>query len=200
MSTGFDIHDFAGQVTFGVTYFIQVQDALGCTFIERIDPIIPPSPVNVTATATTASCAPGGNGVITYTVDGLLNNPANFTVELQDTDTGLIVVGPTSFNNEPLPFTDTFTGLPPGNYQVLVNDDDTQCDGSALVSIVTDIPTLVVDNNEPANCNVGALVTVRGTGGTPGYNFAYVPTGNPAPAVFTAQTTYEIAGPLPCRL
>ena len=195
---GIDIHDFAGQVGFGTTYFIQVQDALGCTYIERIDPIVPPSPVNVTATATTASCNPGGNGEISFTVDGLLNNPANFTVQLQDTDTGIIVAGPIVFTNEPLPFnTGTFTGLPPGNYQVLVNDDDTQCDGSALVSIVTDIPSLVVDNNEPATCNVGALVTVRGTGGTPGYGFAYVPTTDPAPVVFTAQTTYEIPGPYP---
>jgi len=195
---GFDIHDFAGQVTFGVTYFIQVQDALGCIYIEQIDPIVPPSPVDVTATATTASCAPGGNGVISYTVDGLLNNPANFTVQLQDTDTGLIVAGPDVFVNEPLPYTTgSFTALPPGNYQVLVNDDDTQCDGSALVSIVTDIPAIVVDNNEPATCNVGALVTVRGNGGTPAYGFAYVPTGNPAPVVFNSQTTYEIAGPYP---
>ncbi len=193
---GFDIHDFAGQVTFGLTYFIQVEDNLGCTYIEQIDPIVPPSPVNVTASANTASCTAVGNGIISYTVDGLANDPANFTVQLQNTDTGAIVAGPVPFINEPLPYnTGTFTNLPAGNYQVLVNDDDTQCDGSALVSITTNIPTLVVDNNEPANCNVGALVTVRGNGGTPGYGFAFVPAGDPAPATFTAQTTFEINAP-----
>ncbi|HMB65050.1 MAG TPA: T9SS type B sorting domain-containing protein [Eudoraea sp.] len=192
-----DTHDFTGQVGYGTTYFVEVVDALGCRYIEQIDPIDPPSPFTVTATATTASCAPGGNGVITYTVDGIVPSPADFTVQLQNTDTGANVGGPIVLTNEPMPYTGSITGLPPGNYQVLVNDDNTNCDSSALVSITTDIPSLVVDNNEPATCNVGALVTVRGNGGTAPYGFAYVPAGNPAPVVFTAQTTYEIAGPYP---
>ena len=192
-----DTHDFTGQVGYGTTYFVEVVDALGCRYIEQIDPIVPPSPITLTASATGASCAPGGNGVITYTVDGIVPSPADFTVQLQNTDTGAIVGGPFVFTNEPMPYTDTITGLPPGNYQVLVNDDNTNCDASALVNITTDVPSLVVDNNEPATCNVGALVTVRGNGGTAPYGFAFVPTGNPAPTIFTAQTTYEIAGPYP---
>ncbi|MEO0527122.1 MAG: SprB repeat-containing protein, partial [Bacteroidota bacterium] len=84
---GFDIHNFAGLVAFGVTYFVEVTDNLGCVYIEQIDPITPPSPVDVTATASTASCDVAGNGVINYTVDGLVNNPANFTVTLENTDT-----------------------------------------------------------------------------------------------------------------
>lgn len=191
-----DTHDFTGQIAYGITYFVEVVDALGCRYIERIDPINGPSPIAVTATGSTASCTPGGNGEITFQVSGIAS-PADLTIELQDTDTGLIVSGPQVLNNVAIPYDGSFTALPPGNYQLLVNDTSSSCDASALISITQDIPALVVDNNEPANCNLGALVTVRGAGGTPGYGFAYVPSGAPAPTVFSPETTYEIAGPYP---
>ena len=189
-------HDFTGQIAYGVTYFVEVVDALGCRYIEQIDPINGPSLIAVTATGSTASCTPGGNGQIDFEVTGL-GSPADLTIELQDTDTGNIVAGPQALNNVPIPYNGSFTALPPGNYQILVNDDNTSCDASTLISIIQDIPSLAVDNNEPANCNVGALITVRGNGGTPGYGFAYVPFGDPAPTVFSTQTTFEIAGPYP---
>ncbi|MDH3697484.1 MAG: Two component regulator three Y domain-containing protein, partial [Flavobacteriaceae bacterium] len=192
----FDTHDFTGLIDFGETYFVEVVDALGCRYIEQIDPIPAPSPITVTATSVAASCAPGGNGQIDYQVSGIAS-PADLTIELQDTNTGAIVAGPIVLTNEPIPYNGSFTSLPPGNYQILVEDNNTQCDASTLVDIIQDLPGIVIDNNEPATCNVGALITVRGTGGTPGYNFAFVPTGNPAPGVFTAQTTYEIPGPYP---
>ena len=191
-----DTHDFTGQIVYGVTYFVEVVDALGCRYIEQIDPIPGPSPLSVVATATTASCQPGGNGQIDFQVAGI-GSPADITIELQDTNTGATVSGPTVLNNEPIPYNGSFTALPPGNYQILVQDNNTSCNASTLVDIVTVLPAIVVDNNEPANCNIGALVTVRGNGGTGPYGFAYVPTGNPAPTIFTSQTTYEIAGPYP---
>ncbi|MGB5171835.1 MAG: Two component regulator three Y domain-containing protein, partial [Eudoraea sp.] len=189
-----DTHDFTGQIAYGVTYFVEVVDFLGCRYIEQIDPIAGPSPIAIAATATTASCTPGGNGQIDFEVTGI-GSPADITIQLQDTNTGAFVGAPIVLTNEPIPYNGSFPGLPPGNYQILVQDDNTSCDASALVDIITDIPTLVVDNNEPANCNVGALVTVRGTGGTPGYSFAYVPTGSAPPVTFSTQTTFEIAGP-----
>ena len=189
-----DTHDFTGQIAFGVTYFVEVVDFLGCRYIEQIDPIAGPSPIAIAATATTASCTPGGNGQIDFEVTGI-GSPADITIQLQDTNTGAFVGAPIVLTNEPIPYNGSFPGLPPGNYQILVQDDNTSCDASALVDIITDIPTLVVDNNEPANCNVGALVTVRGTGGTPGYSFAYVPTLSAPPVVFSTQTTFEISGP-----
>ncbi|MEZ2416072.1 T9SS type B sorting domain-containing protein [Muriicola sp. E247] len=195
---GIDIHDFAGQITFGVTYFVQVQDALGCTYIEQIDPILGPSPLSVVATATTASCAPNADGVIDFQVTGI-GSPADITIQLQDTNTGAIISGPTVLNNEPIPYNGSFTALPAGNYQILVEDNNTSCNASTLVDIVPNVPAIVIDNNIPATCNVGALVTVRGNGGTSPYGFAYVPSGNPAPGVFTAQTTYVIPGPYPAN-
>jgi gliding motility-associated-like protein len=191
-----DTHDFTGEIAYGVTYFVEVVDALGCRYIEQIDPILGPSPIAVAATATTASCAPNADGQIDYQVSGI-GSPADITIQLQDINTGAIVGGPVVLNNEPIPYNGSFTALPSGNYQILVQDNNTSCNASTLVDIVPAVPAIVIDNNEPASCNVGALVTVRGNGGTPGYGFAYVPTGNPAPVVFTAQTTYEIAGPYP---
>ncbi|MGB5236516.1 MAG: T9SS type B sorting domain-containing protein [Flavobacteriaceae bacterium] len=192
----FNTHDFTGQIQYGVTYFVEVVDDLGCRYIEQIDPIPGPNPLAVTATATTASCLPGGNGQIDFQVTGI-GSPGDITIELQDTNTGATISGPTSLTNEPIPYNGSFTALPAGNYQILVRDDNTSCFASTLVDIITVLPAIVVDNNEPANCNIGALVTVRGTGSTGPYEFAYVPTGNPAPGAYASQTTYEIAGPYP---
>ncbi|WP_420602285.1 T9SS type B sorting domain-containing protein [Flagellimonas sp.] len=196
-TSGGDTYDFTGQVTFGVTYFVEVRDALGCTYIEEIDPITAPSPVTVTATATTASCNVSGSGGIDFQVSGLPANPADFTVTLENTDTGATISGPTSYTNEALPFNSTFTGLAPGNYQIIVTDDNTGCSGSTLVFIGFSSPTIVVDNNVQATCNAGAFVTVRGFGGTVPFGYAYVPTGDPVPTTFGTDTTFEIPGPYP---
>ncbi|WP_372944672.1 T9SS type B sorting domain-containing protein [Muriicola sp.] len=193
-----DTHDFTGQISYGVTYFVEVIDALGCRYIEQIDPILGPSPISVVATATAAACAPNADGSIDFQVAGI-GSPADITIQLQDTNTGAIISGPTVLNNEPIPYNGSFTGLPAGNYQILIEDNNTSCDASTLVDIVPNVPAIVIDSNLPATCNVGALVTVRGNGGTPPYGFAYVPSGNPAPGVFTPQTTYEIPGPYPAN-
>ena len=84
---GGDIYDFTGQVVPGVTYFVEVRDALGCTYIEEIDPIGPINPVAVAATATSASCNVAGSGSIDYQVTGI-SAPGDFTITLQNTDTG----------------------------------------------------------------------------------------------------------------
>lgn len=198
-TSGGDTYDFTGQVTFGVTYFVEVRDNLGCTYIEEIDPISSVNPVTVTATATTASCNVTGSGAIDYEVSGLPANPGDFTVTLQNTDTGAVEAGPTSYTNEPIPFNDTFTGLAPGNYQIIVTDDNTGCSSSTLVFIGFSSPSIVVDSNIEATCNAGAFVTVRGIGtGTP-FGFAYVPSGAAPPSVFGTDTTFEIPGPYPAN-
>lgn len=194
---GVDIHDFSAVVTFGVTYFVEVRDNLGCTYIEEIDPITPPSPVSVAATATTASCNVAGSGEIAYEVSGITPSPGDFTITLENTDTGATISGPTPYVNEAIPFNDTFTGLAPGNYQIIVTDDNTGCSASTLVFIGFSSPSIVVDNLVEATCNAGAFVTVRGFGGTAPFGYAYVPNGAPAPTTFTTDTTFEIAGPYP---
>ncbi|MBO0322142.1 T9SS type B sorting domain-containing protein [Muricauda sp. CAU 1633] len=195
-TSGGDTYDFTGQVVPGVTYFVEVRDALGCTYIEEIDPIGPLNPVTITATATTASCDVAGSGSIDYDISGVAA-PGNFTVTLQNTDTGVIESGPTSFTGQTIPYSGTFTGLAPGNYQIIVEDDTTGCSSSTLVFISFSSPSITIDNFVEATCNAGALVTVRGFGSNGPFNYAYVPSGDPAPTVFAAETTFEIPGPYP---
>ena len=109
-----DTHDFTGEIAYGVTYFVEVVDALGCRYIEQIDPIVGPSPIAVVATATTASCAPNADGQIDYQVSGI-GSPADITIQLQDINTGAIVGSPVVLNNEPIPYNGSFTALPSGN-------------------------------------------------------------------------------------
>ncbi len=195
-TSGGDTYDFTGQVVPGVTYFVEVRDALGCIYVEEIDPIGPLNPVAVTATATTASCNVSGSGSIDYAISGG-SAPGNFTVTLQNTDTGAIESGPTTLTGQTIPYSGTFTGLAPGNYEIIVADDSTGCSSSTLVFISFSSPSITIDNFVEATCNAGALVTVRGFGGTGPFNYAYVPTGDPAPTVFASETTFEIPGPYP---
>ncbi|WP_431161387.1 T9SS type B sorting domain-containing protein [Flagellimonas beolgyonensis] len=194
-TSGGDTYDFTGQVVPGVTYFVEVRDALGCTYIEEIDPIGPINPVAVTATSTAASCNVSGSGSIDYEVSGI--SAGDFTLTLQNTDTGATISGPTSYTGETIPYNGTFTGLAPGNYQIVVRDDTNGCSGSTLVFISFSSPTIAIDNFVEATCNAGALVTVRGFGSTEPYNYAYVPAGSPAPTTFVPTTTFEIPGPYP---
>ncbi|AWX43290.1 hypothetical protein HME9304_00278 [Flagellimonas maritima] len=192
---GNDIFDVTGLVVPNVTYFVEVRDANGCTYIEEIDPISASSPVAVNATATTASCNVSGSGTINYEITGIPSG--NFTVTLENTDTGAIIDGPTPRTGESMPFSNNFSGLAPGNYQILVTDDSTGCSGSTLVFIGFSSPSIIIDNNVAATCNAGAFVTVRGFGGTAPFTYAFVPTGDPAPTTFSADTTFEVAGPYP---
>lgn len=192
---GNDIFDVTGLVVPGVTYFVEVRDALGCTYIQEIDPIGPVNPVAVAATSLSASCNVAGSGSIDYEVSGI-SAPGDFTVTLQNTDTGT-TVSTQSFSGEAIPYTDTFTSLAPGNYQIIVTDDTNGCSGSTLAFIDISSVSIAIDNFVEATCNVGALVTVRGFGSTGPYTYAYVPTGDPAPVTFTSETTFEIPGPYP---
>lgn len=192
---GNDIFDVTGLVVPGVTYFLEVRDALGCTYIQEIDPIGPVNPVAVTATSLSASCNVAGSGSIDYEVSGI-SAPGDFTVTLQNTDTGT-TVSTQSFSGETIPYTDTFTSLAPGNYQIIVTDDTNGCSGSTLAFIDISSVSIAIDNFVEATCNVGALVTVRGFGSTGPYTYAYVPTGDPAPVTFSSETTFEIPGPYP---
>ncbi|WP_375586822.1 T9SS type B sorting domain-containing protein [Flagellimonas aurea] len=190
-----DIFDVTGQVVPGVTYFVEVRDANGCTYIEEIDPIGPTNPVAVSATSLAASCNVAGSGSIDYEVSGI-SAPGNFTVTVENTDTGATVSTDT-FTGETIPYNGTVTGLAPGNYQIIVTDDSTGCSGSTLAFIDISSVSIAIDNFVEATCNAGALVMVRGFGSTEPYSYAYVPNGGAAPSTFTSETTFEVPGPYP---
>src|SRR5690606_2962588 len=190
-----DIFDVTELVVPGVTYFVEVRDANGCTYIEEIDPIGPSNPVTVTATSLAASCNVAGSGSIDFGVSGI-SPSGDFTVTVQNTDTGA-TVSTQAYTGETIPYNGTIPGLAPGNYQIIVNDIDTGCSGSTLAFIDISSVSIAVDNFVEATCNVGALVTVRGFGSTGPYTYAYAPSGSPAPITFISETTFEIAGPYP---
>ncbi len=192
---GNDIFDVTGLVVPGVTYFVEVMDANGCTYIEEIDPIGPTNPVTVTATSLAASCNVAGSGSIDFEVSGI-SVVGNFTVRVENTDTGATVSTQT-FTGETIPYTGTLTGLAPGNYQIIVTDDSTGCSSSTLAFIDISAVSIAIDNFVEATCNAGALVTVRGFGSTGPYTYAYVPSGDPAPTTFVPETTFEVPGPYP---
>lgn len=189
-----DTHDFTGQVEYGITYFVEVLDAAGCTHIQQIDPIPTLNPLTVDATSSAASCATPDDADVDYTVDGLPNG-SDIIISLTDTDTGAIISGPTTVNNVTFPYTGTFTNLPIGNYQVIVTEDTgvaNYCNASALVSITNDNPTPVVERNTNATClNPNGQLVLRGVGGSPAYNFGVVPTGDPAPTL-TTNNIYDL--------
>ncbi len=190
-----DTHDFIGVVEYGVTYFVQVIDALGCTYIEQIDPILTPTPLTVTATADAASCTVPDNANIAYEIDGLPNG-SDIIIQLTNTDTGAIISGPTTVTNVTFPYTDTFGSLPIGNYQIIVQEDTSPvnniCNASTLVSITSNTPSVVIDSNTNANCiNPNGQLVLRGVGGSPAYTFGVVPTGDPAPTL-TTNNIYDL--------
>lgn len=193
---GFDIHNFMDQISFGVTYFVEVEDSTGCRYIEEIGPIEAPNPITVTTSTVSASCGPIANGEILYEVDGL-PSPANLTIRLENTDTGAIIAGPTVFNNVTIPYANAFTGLPSGNYQIIVQDGASLCEGEILVTLLQDAPSIFVDTNIPATCSAEALVGVRGSGGTAPYQYAFVPSGDPEPTNFGTPNNFDVAGPYP---
>src|SRR5690606_23385231 len=173
-------------------YFVEVIDALGCRYIEQIDQIPGPNPLTVTANASSASCDVTGNGVITYSIGGFTG--ANVNVTVINTQTGNTVFVPTSVPSAG-PYPD-ITGLPPGNYQIIVEENTSSCRASDLVTIIQDTPSITIDSNTNATCNNpnGQLV-IRGVGGTPGYTFAIVTAGNADPALgdYVATTSYDLA-------
>lgn len=190
-----DTHDFTGQVAYGTTYFVEVVDANGCRYIQEIPPIAGPDPLTVTATGTTASCDPLGNGEIFFEVNGI-PSPADIAIRVQDVNTGTIIYGPTTISNVTLPYNGSVSGLLAGNYQVLVEDVNSGCAAGTLVDVIQNTPSINADL-VAATCNSDALVTVRGSGGTPGYSYAYVPSGTGPPSTFVAATSFTISGPYP---
>ncbi|PXX28214.1 T9SS type B sorting domain-containing protein [Arenibacter sp. ARW7G5Y1] len=183
-----DTHDFTGQIQYGVTYFVEVIDALGCRYVEQIDPIPGPS-LTVNATATSASCDVAGNGTISYNVTG--TSGVNVEITVYDTDTGNLILAPTIMPSAG-PYPD-LTALNPGNYQIFAEDLTSGCVGEALVSIVQDIPSVSIDSNTNANCiDPDGHLVIRGVGGTGPYQFSVVPTTTPVGA-YSATTDYDLS-------
>ncbi len=181
-------HQFIG-LNFNTTYFIEVEDTgTGCTYIEEIPPVTGPSPLSVVATATIASCN-GFNGEFSYIVSGATGN---INVVVINTVTGVTIYDPAGVE----PTSDLIQGLPPGNYQVRVEDLNNSCTAAAEATILENTPSIVIDSNTNANCNnANGQIVFRAVGGTPTYSFAVVNSGASAPVLgdYTSDTVFNLA-------
>ena len=198
LNPGPNVHTFSytlNGIIYGVSYTVEVRDTVtNCVYLQEIDPVEGPNPLQAWATGTTASCAIPGNGIFNYEVSDYTGTQLEITVI--NVTTGAVIFVPTiitvpSYSGSP--YSGQVPNLPPGNYRVLIEDIPTGCTTSAQAMIDQDIPTISIDNNTNANCNDpnGHLV-VRGVGGTGPYEFSVVPSSSGAGA-YSTDTTYERA-------
>ncbi len=173
-----------GDYTFRVT-----DNVTGCYFTSAPYTIAPYDLIEAIATAVTpVTCFGDTNGELSVQVNNYLGN---YTYQVfDDTATAITGVIPTDTSVNPR----IISGLPAGNLYVEVIATDTPFCDDLTNTITIGSPSapvaIVVASNTNANCNIGAQVTVQGSGGTPGYTYAFMPTGNiPVPADYTASAS-----------
>jgi large repetitive protein len=173
------------------SYTFQINDLnTGCSTITSPYTVNPFNTINVVASQQVAvQCFGENNGAININVTGY---SGAYTYTVSD---GVITVatgtGNTTTNPQPI------TGLLAGNYTVTLTETASPfCIYTTnTVNVGTPSAPLSVSivSNVNANCNTGAQVTVSGTGGTPSYTYAFVPTGvTPLPSAYSALATVNL--------
>jgi gliding motility-associated-like protein len=158
-------------------YYFRVNDlTTGCYFDIPEYNIASFNTIQVVASATIpVTCFGDSNGAIAITVSGY-SGSYNYQV-FDSTGTAYGGVGAGNTTTNPL----VIPGLPAGNYTVRVTA--TQSPFCNVTSNVTTVASpsaavgLTLVSNINANCTSGAQVTVNGTGGTPGYTYAFAQDG-----------------------
>ncbi|WP_373017816.1 T9SS type B sorting domain-containing protein [Muriicola sp.] len=173
-----------GDYTFRVT-----DNVTGCWFTTVPYNIPPYDLIEVVATAVTpVTCFGDTDGELSIQVNNYLGNYTYQVFDNSGAPVSGVVPSDTSVNPR------TISGLPAGNFYVEVIATDTPfCDDlSNTVTIGSPAApvALVVTSNINANCNIGAQVSVQASGGTPGYQYAFMSTGNvPAPGDYSASAS-----------
>jgi len=173
-----------GAYTFRVT-----DNVTGCYFTSAPHNIAPYDVIEAIATAVTpVTCFGDLDGELSIQVNNYLGN---YTYQVfDDTATAITGVVPSDTSVNPR----IISGLPAGNLYVEVIATDTPFCDDLTNTITIGSPSapvaIAVVSNTNANCNIGAQVSVSGSGGTPGYTYAFMPTGNvPVPADYTASAS-----------
>ncbi len=162
----------------GSTYLFEVEDAGGCfSVIEVTTPIISPIDINA-LTTTNVNCNGDNDGSVSFTISNYDISVTSLYYEILDelTNTPLSPAQNGTFTMlTGAPATTTITGLPAGNYTLFVREaNGTECTASETFQITQPIQSLfsAVTDEENANCNVAAQVTITTTGGTGPYQYA----------------------------
>ncbi|SHI29690.1 SprB repeat-containing protein, partial [Arenibacter nanhaiticus] len=172
-----------GDYTFRVT-----DNVTGCYFTTAPYTVAPYNTIKVNATATQAvSCFGGNDGEVEINLSGYTGNYSYEVFYSNGTST-------TITNTGVAPGVLAIPNMSAGNYYVEITATDTPfCDiVSNTVTIASPAAALnlSVTKNVPANCNIGAQVTVKASGGTPAYTYAFVEDGvAPALANYTANAS-----------
>ena len=171
-------------LTPGVTYIFKATDNVnGCTSYQEVT--IPSLTImDVSGTTVDVTCNGSDNGILNYTISDYDAATTQLNYEVVNRYSNSPVTGPGTYTGT-VPAdasgttTGTITDLPPGDYTMIVTEDDgTQC--SATFDFRIEEPTSVAIellSQTNANCNIGAEVVVRGSGGTAPYTYAFVQDG-----------------------
>lgn len=171
-------HTFTG-LDHGTTYQFQVIDNGGCFTIVEVT--TPPSPSSIALdpiTKTDILCFGNSSGEINFTVRNYGAGVSEIRYEVRDELTNVLVPGKngslTGLTGAPA--SGTVTGLNAGNYTLYLKEfDGTECNVSQKFQITQPIQGLnsVVQSIKNANCDNPAQVTLKTTGGTGPYTYAY---------------------------
>jgi len=194
-----DHYQFTG-LNFGQTYYFQVTDNNACTSVVEV--IIPKlSLIDFSAVTTTnVSCntTPSvPNGRIDFTVSGYDSAVTQIRFEVVDQLSNASFVPPIAQIlpvTSPNPVSYSFTGLPVGSYTLVAKEiDGTECSNSMTFEITQPVQPVSVSvvTQTKDNCNKDAQVTVKGIGGSGGYEYTFVADGNPEPT-----TGWSTANPI----
>ncbi|WP_348798281.1 T9SS type B sorting domain-containing protein [Flavobacterium adhaerens] len=156
------------------TYNFRVTDANGC-YYEEAHTINAVTPIAVAGNVVSnVLCNGGATGAITYTVSGNAT-VGNYTFAITP-NTGTAVKTDNTI---------TVTGLTAGSYTINVVDSATGCNAGTSAPITISQPAVLglTATATKVNCNrFTSQITGTATGGTAGYTYAAVRTGQPAPA------------------
>jgi len=174
------------------TYYLQVRDVNNCVSIKEVQTPPAPSTIKITGTAATdATCSGNANGRLDFTVEDYDPTVTRIDYRILDALTLLPLPTPIAgFLTGPAggPVSHTINTLPAGNYVLQVTENTgTLCSTAYTFSISQPAQPLKANivSVTPANCNNGAFVTIKTTGGTGPYYYgaAVVPA---IPTVFTS--------------
>lgn len=185
----------------GQTYIIQALDNnTNCNSYQEV--IVPPvSNIAVVAdpVVTDYSCSAASDGTITFQVQDYDTSVTNINYSLLEAVSNNPVVGFSGSVSTKADFspTDPFTlsGIPAGDYVLLLKENESPfCSTTYEFRIIEPLPINldIVDQNN-ANCNELAQLTVRANGGYGSYEYAFMPSGNvPAAGDFQASGYTEL--------
>ncbi len=172
-------------------YVFEVVDNGACpSYFDFKTPTISPIVINP-ITVKNVTCYNAANGEVTFTVTNYDPTVTTINYEIRDNVTNLPISPAKNGTVTGLtgaPFSATLTGLKPGNYALYIKEfDGTLCSTTEVFQITQPVQALtaVVQSTVNANCNNPAQVTIKTTGGTGPYTYAYAV--NPAvPSSFTS--------------